>query len=246
MLVSQLKRPADRVRRHSVDRRYFDTIGPCQAYWLGYLLADGSIGLRRRDGKVRQCVLQAASKDREHLDKLRAALKSTYPLYGPYEGCWQLAIADYDLCLAVERFGVVPSKSLTAAPPNLPDELYRHWARGVVDGDGSFNRYHRPSRAVKNNGRGRPPRHDRSVLMLWVVGSEAVTRWFKDRFGGYAGRKAGVWQWGLNDSRAAEVVDWLYADSDQSTRLDRKYELAVNLGIVKDDDHDRQSPAAQY
>lgn len=236
MLVSEVRRPTDRVRRHSVDRRYFSDIGPSQAYWLGYLLADGSIGLRRRDGEIRQCALQATSKDHEHLEKLRTALQSTYPLYGPYSGCWQLVIADYDLCLSVEPFGVVPNKSLTASPPVLPDELYRHWARGVVDGDGCFNCYGRPSRAAKNNGRGRPARHGRSVLMLWVVGSRAVTEWFKDRFGGSVSRKAGVWQWGLNDSRAADAIRWLYSDSNRPIRLDRKYELAVNLGIVKDDD----------
>lgn len=71
--------------------------------------------------------------------------------------------------------------------------------------------------------------------MLWVVGSYLVTKWFTDRFGGSQSPKARVWQWGLNDARAREVLACVYKDSTEETRLDRKYQAAVKLGIVTDD-----------
>ncbi len=235
MLVSECRRPEMRKRVRSVNSRYFENIGPAQAYWLGYLLADGCIGLRKRDGEVRQCVLQASSKDKEHLEKLSRALGSDYQLYTPGNGVWHLAVPDYDLCLSLEKHGIIPAKSFVAAPPKLDPQLESHWVRGVIDGDGCFNRYWRDNRAKKLNGKGRPPTPGRYVFMLWVVGSSSVTEWFCKRFGGSQSPKARVWQWGLNDSRAMEVVRWAYENSAPEIRLDRKYEAAVKLGVVTED-----------
>lgn len=237
MLVSECRRPGEggRTRTRSVNSRYFEKLGPEQAYWLGYLLADGSIGLRRRNGEVRQCALQASSKDKEHLEKLSVALGSDYLLYDRGNGVWQMAVPDYDLCLSLEKYGVIPAKSFVAAPPILPTELQSHWARGVIDGDGCFNAYWRESRAKKRNGKGRPPTAGRYVFMLWVVGSSDVTEWFQARFGGSVSTKARVWQWGVNDSRAREALAWVYEGSTPATRLDRKYEAAVRLGVVTED-----------
>lgn len=241
MLVSEYAEPKQRpaARKYELDETYFDTIGPAQAYWLGYLLADGNVALRKRDGVVRQFVLQAASKDGEHLEKLRAAVGAGHPLYGPHKGVWQFAVPSYRLCAAAEKYGVVPNKSLTAEPPVLPDRLYWHWLRGLIDGDGSFNRYYRPSRAVKHNGRGRPATHGRDVLMLAVVGSASVTAKLYADFGGSWRSQANVWRWSINDRRAADILTGVYAGSEPATRLDRKYELAVRLGLVTEDDGGR-------
>lgn len=237
MLVSEYAEPKRRpaARKYDLNESYFDVIGPAQAYWLGYLLADGNVALRKRDGVVRQFVLQAASKDREHLEKLRTAVGAGHPLYGPYANVWQFAVPSYRLCVAVEKYGVVPNKSLIAEPPVLPDNLYWHWLRGLIDGDGSFNRYHRPSRAVKRNGRGRPATAGQDVLMLSVVGSAQVTAKLYADFGGSWRPKANVWSWSINDRRAAEVLAGAYGNSTATTRLDRKYESAVRLGIVTED-----------
>lgn len=237
MLVSEFPAPPARPkgRKYDLDDSYFDEIGPAQAYWLGYLLADGGIGLRKRNGVIRQFTVQAASKDKEHLEKLRTAIGAGHPLYGPYANVWHLAVPSHRLCVAVEKYGVVPNKSLIATPPELSEELFWHWLRGLIDGDGSFNNYRRPSRAKKNNGIGRPATNGRDVLMLSVVGSAAVTAKLHDRFGGSRRPKARVWCWSINDTRARSILTSAYTGSTAETRLDRKYELAKKLGIVTED-----------
>lgn len=235
MLVSDYPRPGERPRRCSVDAAYFDKLTPQNAYWLGFLLADGCVAFRRRNGVVCQHVLTASSKDREHVKKLQDAMQSTYALSGPHLGVWQLIVPNYDLCLSLERWGIVPQKSLTASPPKLPKALERHWARGVIDGDGSFNAYYRPPRAKKFNGKGRPSTGGRHVLMLTVAGSHAVTSWFRNKFGGSLRPVANIWVWSINDSRASAVIRWCYEDAEPSCRLDRKYARAAALRIVKED-----------
>ena len=239
MLVSDFPPPKVRplARRYVVNDGYFDPgprgrLTPDQAYWLGYLLADGCVAFRKRDGVVRQFVLQAASKDKEHLLKLRQALSADYPLYGPHAGCWQLAIPSYRLCLALERYGVVPNKSFTATPPALTEDVANHWIRGVIDGDGHFGRQRRRSRAVVKNGKGRPGRPDRWILVLAVSGSWSVTEWFLNRFGGSHCRHSNIWRWSINDSRAAAAIEDAYRGSSEAMRLDRKFDLAVSLGLA--------------
>jgi hypothetical protein len=235
MLISSFTKPPVRLkaRRHTLNERYFDTLGPAQAYWLGYLAADGCVSVRSRNGTY-AFVLGLSSKDYEHLDKFRSALKTTFPVHGPHSGCYQVIITSYDLCLALERYGIVPRKSLTFEPPKLPEDLERHWARGVVDGDGCFNSYHRPSRAVKRNGRGRPAGNGQDIFVLNVAGSLDMIMWFYDRFGGSFRPHGNVWNWSVTGQMAIDVVHWLYADSKEATRLDRKYANAVRLVNFRD------------
>lgn len=238
MLVSELTRPNRVKRTCDVNSAYFETLTEESSYWLGYLLADGCVAFRRGpDGDVRQTVLQLSSKDCEHLDKFKTAIGSTYAVCGPYRGCWQLAVPDYDLCLSLEKYGVVPAKSLTAEPPKLPAKFERHWARGVIDGDGCFNRYHRPSRAKKNNGRGRPSKDGQDITMLNVSGAFDVGLWFQNRFGGSLTTHANIWRWQITGEPAVAAIRWCYQRTDVSTRLNRKYANAVRLGIVTEDDH---------
>ena len=114
------------------------------AYWIGFLLADGSVSGNRID-------VGLSVKDIHHLEKLRSFLRCSHKISvrpaatskiasghvinsGP--SC-RLAIRSDKLAADLFKFGVVPRKSLIAkAPAALLDN--RDFWRGVFDGDGSM------------------------------------------------------------------------------------------------------------
>jgi hypothetical protein len=103
------------------------------AYWLGFILADG----HNHQNKT----LRVDIKDEGHLNKLS---KLIYP-----DGDKPIKTRDlgfgtiyYFHCGVSEvvrnlsYHGIVPNKSKIATLPSIPNEMYRHFIRGLFDGDG--------------------------------------------------------------------------------------------------------------
>lgn len=125
-------------RRYTCDHTFFDAIvSEEQAYWLGFLMADGYVNAQPQVG------LQLARIDREHLVRFQSALQSNHPL-SDYDYSYQtptsrLLISSPGLAAGLEEWGVVPNKTKTVRWPDaLSAELQRHVLRGYFDGDGSF------------------------------------------------------------------------------------------------------------
>lgn len=218
-----------RYPRCVVDEKFFLTEGPVQAYWAGFLLADGCISQPQRAQGRPQTFLTAASKDLAHLEQLKAALASTYKISGPYAGCWHLSVPSAALCQSLRRWNVVPRKSLIASPPALPESLESHWARGVMDGDGCLSTAYRGCKAVKRNGKGRPPRPGRVYPVASIAGTESVCGWFQHRFGGPVRPHARIFTWTLTGQDVPRFLDWLYRGSREATRLTRKFHRSLEL-----------------
>jgi len=122
-------------RKYSVTESYFDRIDTEEkAYWLGFLTADGHVG-------EYDIVLALSTKDREHLEKFKAALKAEHPIvevtsqYG--KPISRIGICSRRMAAALRKHGLESNKTFTIEPcPNVPAELERHYWRGAVDGDG--------------------------------------------------------------------------------------------------------------
>ncbi|CAG0928705.1 hypothetical protein TFLX_01027 [Thermoflexales bacterium] len=103
-----------------------------QAYWLGFLMADGCV----RDDNSITIAVQAA--DYAHLEQFRAFLGSNHPIYQQQRGTYhsaRLTVASAQLAAALKHYGVIPRKSFVAsASPVL--EPNPHFWRGMIDGDG--------------------------------------------------------------------------------------------------------------
>lgn len=129
--------PSETRRTYARDETFFDEIDSEEkAYWLGFIAADGCI-------HNRSLVIRLCATDRAHLLKLTTALKYAGPIHdvaggGPYNSKPQvhLGLCSERLTDALQRHGITPAKSLTLAPWCGPDDLMRHYWRGVLDGDG--------------------------------------------------------------------------------------------------------------
>lgn len=145
--ISKRKRNAPTTKKLiALDERYFQNIDTNdRAYWLGFIAADGCI----KEGKCNTYRLSIglATKDINHLEKLKKDLKSESPItieksfhkkMQKYYETAYLRIGRTNLCEDLIRHGVGRSKSKDLTLPNLPDNLMRHYIRGYFDGDGCW------------------------------------------------------------------------------------------------------------
>lgn len=117
---------------------FYDIDTEEKAYWLGFIGADGYVHER-----TNRLVVKLAARDREHLHRLKHSLGSTHPImeYSVHGGRVepQLTICSRKLVLGLAVNGVAQGKTFSLKwPEYLPDNLLRHYLRGLVDGDGSF------------------------------------------------------------------------------------------------------------
>lgn len=102
------------------------------AYYLGLLLTDGyvqgdKVGLDLTD---KDCI--------EFLSKTIGKEYQSYE-HQEYKTRYRLILSDKKLVTNLERFGIVPNKSLTLQPPRLlkeEEKFIPYIIRGIIDGDG--------------------------------------------------------------------------------------------------------------
>ena len=123
--------------KHTVNESFFDDLNEKSAYLLGYIYADGNINYNL-DKCYWALTITASAKDKAHLEKLRVTLSSTKPLlFSAKTNSYRLIANSKKLCQSLIGLGVVPRKSLIVQFPSLPNNLLRHFIRGVIDGDGN-------------------------------------------------------------------------------------------------------------
>lgn len=124
-------------RIYCFDETVFDTITEESAYWIGFLMADGSIN--DKNGGAASIQISLQRRDRFQLEKFKNFLKSEHPIF-EYKNkeISHFGIRSNRLVNKLSEYGVVPRKSFIASPPNCI-EFNRHFWRGIIDGDGSVS-----------------------------------------------------------------------------------------------------------
>ncbi len=123
-------------RKYACDFGFFHSIdSESKAYWLGFVAADGSV--------YKNVVsVGLASKDRGHVLRFRAALKSEHPVRDYLNDGFprsELSIGCEEMARDLLKNGVGLRKSLTHEwPMTIPAHLLRHYLRGYFDGDGGW------------------------------------------------------------------------------------------------------------
>jgi excisionase family DNA binding protein len=98
-----------------------------QAYWLGFLAADGSVK------RHHALVVHLAGYDEDHLRRLRQFLESDHSISIGKSGSVSFTVYDRQIASDLYCFGVRTGEDRFA--PELPG-LERHYFRGLFDGDG--------------------------------------------------------------------------------------------------------------
>jgi hypothetical protein len=212
-------------QKYRINDSFFDEFTPESCYWAGMMMADGYV----RDGN-NLFGMHLGRIDVLHLLKFLSCMDSTHKLI------WDKNSEAY--CLQVynpqcrkmleENFNITPNKTTTATYPiNIPYSLHSHFIRGLMDGDGSITYTTCPTLSflgtidllssvnqiikqhVNYNMR------TKHKLMPSICIPNSLNPWFGSlNFSGETGK---------------QVMDWLYAESDDTIRLERKYDKYQEL-----------------
>ena len=126
------------MRRHVFNERYFASVEtPEQAYWLGFIAADGYV---LTNGTA--LGINLGVDDVAHLELFRSTMGAgDVPFHQITAGygtrpTYHLRLYSMQLVRDVARLGIVPHKSLHCEPWDAPAALASHYWRGCIDGDG--------------------------------------------------------------------------------------------------------------
>ena len=115
---------------------YFKIIdSELKAYFLGFLVTDGSIIIPRTRKRNPTISLTLKDSDRYILEKLKSELKSTNAIcHTRNESIF--SICSSEMAKDLRTYGIVSNKTGRKPFPILPDEYMPHMIRGIFDGDG--------------------------------------------------------------------------------------------------------------
>lgn len=125
---------------------YFENIdNEFKAYFLGLIITDGCVHSTK--GKQPLVGLTLNKKDDYLLNEFKKQIKSNKKITFDGKGCSEIHILSKKMVEDLNKYGVVPNKSLnTVFPKNIPIILYKDLIRGILDGDGSISFYIRKRR----------------------------------------------------------------------------------------------------
>jgi intein-encoded DNA endonuclease-like protein len=202
----EIKSNSESHTKYTVDESFFSVINSEEsAYWLGFMFADGYVKSNLRDFGI-----TLSSKDREHLVRFVSDIGydgpirdyTSDPAYAydyPYS---RVEIASRPSCAALIARGCLPRKTHhNEAPTGVPKKYYRHFVRGVVDGDGYVGIYP-------------------GWVSLEIVGDRDLLEWIREVGPGGMSKTSphkSVWRIRTNNR---EWLRWLYHDA--SVYLPRK------------------------
>lgn len=129
-----------------LNEHYFDKIDTEEkAYFLGLIITDGCI--HNTKGRQSLIALTLQESDKYILERFKSAICSNKTVTNDGRGCVNINILSNTMVKSLKKYGINERKSLhTVLPQNIPQELYPHLIRGILDGDGSVSFYARQGR----------------------------------------------------------------------------------------------------
>ena len=140
--------------RYTFNEHYFDIIdNEHKAYWIGFIWCDGYMAIRNRNNRTSyEFKLSLADHDYKHLDKFNTDIDGSYEVkhyecngFAGKSKAMEARILitnQYFGQLLVNQYGIVPNRTdCSSLLLSIPDDLIKHFIRGVIDADGSFYHY---------------------------------------------------------------------------------------------------------
>lgn len=212
--------------RNNIKHDFFTNIETeNQAYWLGFILADGYLN---NEGSLG---VELEEKDYNHLIKFKDDLeiKNDIHIYnknstfGKQTNC-RITVSNYYILYDLwYKWHIDLDKSNTGRIPKLDDEnLYRHLIRGYFDGNGSFTiKKNKSTNEIVCRSMGICGTKQILLFIEELSGFEWI--WSKRRDNNTNNFQIGV---GRRDD-CYNFLEWMYGDS--KVYLDRKYEKFKNI-----------------
>lgn len=205
--IRNKKRP----NKYSLDVKFFRKIeNEYQAYILGFICADGYV---HNNGKVVSIAIKQS--DSQILEEIKKAMKTNAEFKvkrkpSNQEDLYVLNISSKELVNDLVKLGITSNKTKVLSLPVMDKDLYRHFFRGIFDGDGYVG-----EKQFALTGGSISILKSLQNLIFAETGQELVIRELKKN--GYV---RGYQLYG--SKRDKEVLEWTYRDS--RIRLERKFD----------------------
>lgn len=186
------------------------------AYILGFIVADGSIQVRRSGQSL---TLGIYSTDKDIVEKISSILNlrvRRWIVGKHYKDVWYLNTCHKLFITPLLEMGVSSRKSYNLGPLPIPNEWFWDFLRGFTDGDGSFSKS-----------------PDAGLQLRWEGKPEGFLSWLVSKIGEeidpppHVGRHYGHWVVSLNGKRAKHILDRMYKNS--TLFMDRKMNVYRSL-----------------
>jgi len=139
-----------RTFKNAIDEHYFEHIDNAnKAYWLGFIMADGSIYHYKDSDKV-QFEIKLQEGDRNHLQRFAKEIgfpedkihTKTEERKGTVVHSAILRSYNKEFCESLGKYGITDRKSGQESFPRalIPKEFYKDFVRGFWDGDGNIEK----------------------------------------------------------------------------------------------------------
>lgn len=140
-------------RKHKYNESAFENIkDEDQAYWLGFIVADGGIEILKSDKRsTYRLRILLAQYDENHLAKFKdfisptAELKRGKSTIKGRKNYKNVSVSIYNKKIVEDLYdlGIHPNKSANESYVHTSPELDKHFIRGNFDGDGCFSYWYR-------------------------------------------------------------------------------------------------------
>ncbi len=211
---------------------------PELAYAVGLIATDGNLS---KDGRH----IAMRSSDYDQLENFKKCLNlenkiGAPKVSGPYSKriCYRLQFGDVQFYRWLVNIGLSPSKTYTIGPLQIPDEFFRDFLRGHLDGDGTIVSYQDCYNAFKN-----PSYVYTRLFVRFISVSQIHIEWIRSvvqKLTGLHGdlfevrsknkNRVSIWQLKYMKKESIKLLSWLYY-SPNLPCLERKRQKAD--GILK-------------
>ncbi len=211
---------------YTCNQNFFSEPNIVNSYWAGFIAADGCIYKKRNTNDLRLSIGLQLS-DYQHLQKILKCMQSDSIVrkYPQRNYCEMALCNEEEIINDLQNiFSITERKSLTLQSPNIyKEDQIRAFIRGYFDGDGclSFNK------SLGHN----------SWIVTIASGSKDILMWIQRCMEYFLPdikcnlcRGSGVNNLAFSSSKQSiRFLEWLYYDSINLTRLNRKYKLFLQF-----------------
>lgn len=210
--IETLKLPS----KYNINSNSFNELNKDSAYWLGIMLTDGYVD---KDYYSFELCL----KDKEHIEKFKKFLQSEHKINkkrvhinNKICTAWRVSIKDRKICEDLKRLNCTNNKSFDVRLPIIDDEYYSDLIRGIFDGDGSVS----SNKNIVFCSTNKDFLQDIiNILNKNNIKTGKITQ----------SRKLYNVRISTKNNNLNRFFNFMYKESDESNRLNRKYEKFKNL-----------------
>lgn len=192
-----------------------------KAYWLGFLYADGCISNRGVS-------LSLKESDVKTLQDFKTFLNSTHKIsYRNKTKSVGISISSWKLVEDLKNLGLYGNKAYRLVLPVLEEDLYSHFIRGVFDGDGCISKNKKSQFYFSIVSCTKDFLEKIKQLITTNCKTNPLIKIINSKYGNWKSLVYG------GNKQVKRILDWVYYDSNELTRLERKYSLYVSLNKLQ-------------